>query len=94
MGIGTGGRAEQPLPEEGVGPDTIVEPPVDVMDRGPRVAIKNATHRQIAAVEGRIRSVEVSPISGNPALPLSPLTTTAASWQRHRRRTHQTVSRT
>jgi len=67
-GSGPGGRAEQPLAEEGAGPDAIVEPPVGVMDRGPRVTIKNATHRQIAAVEGRIRSVEVSPISGNPAL--------------------------
>jgi len=67
-GSGPEGRAEQPLPEEDVGPDTIVEPPVDVKDRGPRVAIKNATHRQTATVEGRIRSVEVSPISGNPAL--------------------------
>ena len=67
-GSGPGGGAEQPLPEEGVGPDTIVEPSVDVVDRGPRVAIKNATHRQITAVEGRIRSVEVSPIAGNPAL--------------------------
>jgi amino acid transporter len=67
-GSGPGERAEQPLPEECVGPDTIVEPPVDVMDLGPRVAIKNATHRQTATVEGRIRSVEVSPISGSPAL--------------------------
>ena len=60
--------AGQPLPEDGAVPYTIVEPPVDVMDREPRVAIKNATHRQIAVVEGRIRSVEVSPISGSPAL--------------------------
>ena len=72
-GSGPEGRAEQSLPEEGVGPDTIVEPPideppVDVKDREPRVAIKNATHRQVAAVEGRIRSVEVSPIAGHPAL--------------------------
>ena len=67
-GSGPGGAAEQPLPAEGVGPDTIVEPSVDVVDRGSRVAIKNATHRQIAVVEGRIRSVGVSPISGSPAL--------------------------
>jgi RecG-like helicase len=32
------------------------------------VAIQNAAHRQIAVVQGRIRSVEVSPIAGRPAL--------------------------
>jgi amino acid transporter len=67
-GSGPVERAEPPLPEEGVAPETILEPTVDVVDRGTRVAIKNATHRQIATVEGRIRSVEVSPIAGNPAL--------------------------
>jgi amino acid transporter len=35
---------------------------------GNRVAIQNATHRQSAVVQGRIRSVQVSPISGSPAL--------------------------
>src|SRR5665811_1435215 len=67
-GSGPGVRAEQPPPEEGVAPETILEPPVDVMDRGASSAIKNATRRQIATVVGRIRSVEVSPIAGNPAL--------------------------
>ncbi|HEY8654893.1 MAG TPA: OB-fold nucleic acid binding domain-containing protein, partial [Dermatophilaceae bacterium] len=67
-GSGPKGREVKPVPEVGVVPDTIVEPALDVMDREPRVAIKNATHRQTATVEGRIRSVEVSPISGNPAL--------------------------
>jgi hypothetical protein len=37
-------------------------------DGGNRVAIQNATHRQSAVVQGRIRSVQVSPISGSPAL--------------------------
>jgi amino acid transporter len=39
-----------------------------MLDQGDRVAIQNATHRQTAVVQGRIRSVEVSPISGSPAL--------------------------
>ena len=32
------------------------------------MAIRNATYRKSALVEGRVRSVEVSPISGSPAL--------------------------
>ena len=39
-----------------------------MLDQGDRVAIQNATHRQTAVVQGRVRSVEVSPISGSPAL--------------------------
>ena len=62
------GQGARPLSQDGAGRDTIVAPPVEAMDRGPRVAIRNATHRQIAAVEGRIRSVEVSPIAGSAAL--------------------------
>jgi RecG-like helicase len=65
QGSGQGGLS---LSQESADGDTIVASPVDVLDRGHRVAIQNATHRQIAVVEGRIRSVEVSPISGNPAL--------------------------
>jgi len=41
---------------------------VGTAEQGNRVAIQNATHRQNAVVEGRIRSVQVSPISGSPAL--------------------------
>jgi len=62
------GQEGSPLSEDDAGRDAIVASPVDVTDRGNRVAIQNATHRQIAVVEGRIRSVEVSPISGSPAL--------------------------
>lgn len=62
-----GGADLAPGPE-GTGGDTIVAPPASTWDRGQRVAIRNATHRQIVVVEGRIRSVEVSPISGSPAL--------------------------
>ncbi|HEX7537740.1 MAG TPA: OB-fold nucleic acid binding domain-containing protein, partial [Dermatophilaceae bacterium] len=56
------------LDQEGAGRDTIVATPADTWDRGQRVAIRNATHRQIVVVEGRVRSVEVSPIAGSPAL--------------------------
>ncbi|HEX7538456.1 MAG TPA: OB-fold nucleic acid binding domain-containing protein, partial [Dermatophilaceae bacterium] len=62
------GRGDDSPGREGAGPATIAAPPADTWDRGQRVAIRNATHRQIAVVEGRIRSVEVSPISGSPAL--------------------------
>ena len=62
------GQERRPLSHEDAGPDAIDTPAVDMKDRGPRVAIQNATHRQIAAIEGRIRSVEVSPIAGTPAL--------------------------
>src|SRR5450759_2834255 len=58
-GSGPGVRAEQPLPEEGAAPETILEPPVDVMDRGARSAIPNATRRQIATVLGPTRSADV-----------------------------------
>ena len=54
--------------QEGAGNGTMVASPVDTADQGDRVAIGNATHRHTAVVEGRIRSVEVSPISGSPAL--------------------------
>jgi RecG-like helicase len=43
-------------------------PLVGAMDRGQHVPIRNTRHRQVAVVQGRIRSVEVSPISGSPAL--------------------------
>jgi amino acid transporter len=62
------GHGDLALGQEGAGRDRIVAPAVDTWDRGQPVAIRNATHRQIAVVEGRIRSVEVSPISGSPAL--------------------------
>jgi len=62
------GRGDLAPGQEGAGRDRIVAPAADTWDRGQRVAIRNATHRQIAVVEGRIRSVEVSPISGSPAL--------------------------
>jgi amino acid transporter len=65
QGSGQGGLS---LSQESADGDTIVASPVDVLDRGHRVAIQNATHRQSAVVQGRIRSVEVSPISGSPAL--------------------------
>jgi amino acid transporter len=64
-------------PRTGSGPDTrqlsqedagSVKTAADILDQGDRVAIQNATHRQTAVVQGRIRSVEVSPISGSPAL--------------------------
>jgi amino acid transporter len=48
--------------------EAVVSPPAEATDQGSRVAIQNATHRQTAVVEGRIRSVQVSPISGSPAL--------------------------
>jgi amino acid transporter len=66
-GEGSGQGAEPALLED-AGSDTTVAPATEVLDRGGRVAIQNATHRQTAVVEGRIRSVEVSPISGSPAL--------------------------
>jgi len=70
------GRGPEPVAEgvdqapsqEIEGRDTILARRAGTWDRGQRVAIRNATHRQIVAVEGRIRSVEVSPISGSPAL--------------------------
>lgn len=54
--------------QEGAGTGTMVVARVDTADQRDRVAIGKATHRQTAVVEGRIRSVEVSPISGSPAL--------------------------
>ena len=62
------GGMGQPLSQDGAVVDAYAAPPVDVTDLEPRVAIQNAAHRQIAVVEGRIRSVEVSPIAGRPAL--------------------------
>ena len=62
------GQGATPALLEDAGSDTTVAPATEVLDRGGRVAIQNATHRQTAVVEGRIRSVEVSPISGSPAL--------------------------
>jgi hypothetical protein len=62
------GQEGLPLSEHDADRDTVVAPSVDVTDAGNRVAIRNATHRQVAVVEGRVRSVEVSPISGSPAL--------------------------
>jgi hypothetical protein len=53
---------------DGSSGETTVASSVDLLDMGDRVSIRNATHRQTAVVEGRIRSVEVSPISGSPAL--------------------------
>jgi RecG-like helicase len=48
--------------------EAVVAPRVRSQGQGDRVSIQNATHRQNAVVEGRIRSVQVSPISGSPAL--------------------------
>jgi amino acid transporter len=62
------GGMGRPLSQDRAVVDAYAAPPVDVMDLEPRVAIQNAAHRQIAVVEGRIRSVEVSPIAGRPAL--------------------------
>src|ERR1019366_1152404 len=68
-GAGWGpGQRGRPLSQDGAPRDTILAPPVDVKDRGQSVAIQNATHRQVAVVQGRIRSVQVSPIAGSPAL--------------------------
>ena len=65
--VGTGQEGPPPSQEDVAGNPTVASP-VDVLDRGDRVAIQNATHRQTAVVQGRIRSVQVSPISGSPAL--------------------------
>jgi hypothetical protein len=51
----------------GVRPEARVTRRVEPLDVD-AVAIQNAAHRQIAVVQGRIRSVEVSPIAGRPAL--------------------------
>jgi hypothetical protein len=50
------------------GPPAMEDPFAQAHEPGERVAICNATHRQSAVLQGRIRSVEVSPISGSPAL--------------------------
>lgn len=60
--------ADLPRSDEYVGNDKKVATPASVMDQRNHVAIQNAAHRQTAVVQGRIRSVEVSPISGSPAL--------------------------
>lgn len=57
-----------PRADEYSGNDAKTAAPAGVMDQRNHVAIQNAEHRQTAVVEGRIRSVEVSPISGSPAL--------------------------
>jgi len=62
-----GAAPDQPPSGDGGGGATIAAPQLEA-DWGHHVAIKNATHRQIAVVQGRIRSVEVSPIAGSPAL--------------------------
>jgi amino acid transporter len=68
-GPGSGSGVDHPTLVQGdEGSVTTVPPAAEVLDRGDRVAIQNATHRQTAVVQGRIRSVEVSPISGSPAL--------------------------
>jgi amino acid transporter len=68
-GPGAGSGVDQPTLVQGdEGSDTTVSSAAEILDRGDRVAIQNATHRQTAVVQGRIRSVEVSPISGSPAL--------------------------
>jgi hypothetical protein len=68
-GPGAGSGVDQPTLVQGdEGSDTTVPSTAEILDRGDRVAIQNATHRQTAVVQGRIRSVEVSPISGSPAL--------------------------
>ena len=68
-GRGPGPAATADTPESVVtGPGTMEEPFAEAPGPGERVAIRNATHRQSAVVQGRIRSVEVSPISGSPAL--------------------------
>ena len=68
-GPGAGSGVDQPTLVQGdEGSDTTVPSAAETLDRGDRVAIQNATHRQTAVVQGRIRSVEVSPISGSPAL--------------------------
>jgi amino acid transporter len=66
--VGTGEGAMSPGEEEEALRETVVTPPAEATDQGNRVAIQNATHRQTAVVQGRIRSVQVSPISGSPAL--------------------------
>ena len=67
--VGTG-REALPLDDEAALRETVVAPPpAKANGHGDdRVSIQNATHRQTAVVEGRIRSVQVSPISGSPAL--------------------------
>src|SRR5450631_673342 len=68
-GPGAGSGVDHPMLVQGdEGSDTTVPSAAEILDRGDRVAIQNATHRQTAVVQGRIRSVEVSPISGSPAL--------------------------
>jgi len=57
-----------PVVEQNAGGQAAVTTAVGTSEQGNRVAIQNATHRQNAVVEGRIRSVQVSPISGSPAL--------------------------
>jgi len=62
------GQGNLPLSDEGALREAVVAPRVKANGHKDRVAIQNAVHRQTAVVEGRIRSVQVSPISGSPAL--------------------------
>jgi amino acid transporter len=65
--VGTG-RGALPLSNEAALRETVEVPPAKTNGHRGRVPIQNATHRQTAVVEGRVRSVQVSPISGSPAL--------------------------
>jgi amino acid transporter len=64
---GTGIQDLSPA-EEVTSREAVVGPRASSGEQGDRVSIRNATHRQNAVVEGRVRSVQVSPISGSPAL--------------------------
>jgi len=65
--VGTG-QGAPPLSDEAALHETVEAHPAKANGHGHRVAIQEATHRQTAVVEGRVRSVQVSPISGSPAL--------------------------
>jgi len=63
------GPRSRPLRRRGTARDKVVAvPSAGAMDQTNCVPIRDVAHRQIAAVEGRIRSVEVSPIAGSPAV--------------------------
>jgi amino acid transporter len=64
---GTGVQDRSPA-EEVSERESVVGPRMASGGQEDRVSIRNATHRQNAVVEGRVRSVQVSPISGSPAL--------------------------
>jgi hypothetical protein len=65
--VGTG-QGALPLSDEAMLRETVEARPAQANGHGHRVAIQEAAHRQTAVVEGRVRSVQVSPISGSPAL--------------------------